>query len=173
LLADVLRAAGFAALVIIGVVMAYDPLHRFAVGLADGPGERARAYASGLKLAVVLFVVTVVGLPVARLAWRAISLRHHHYRVTNQRLTVETGVIAKSLVEVDMRTVDDITFNQGVIERLLKLGRIEVISSEPGGAAGRNTHLALMGISQPRAVRETIRNAAYQATHGQLFTRST
>lgn len=130
-------------------------------------------YAPGFRLAAIMFVVTVVGLRLGRLGWRGLSLRTHRYRVSNQRLTVETGVIAKTLVEIDVRTVDDIAFRQGVIERLLGLGRIDILSSEPGGATGQNTNLALVGIRDPRVVRETIRGVVYQATHSQLFTRST
>ncbi|MES1204640.1 MAG: PH domain-containing protein [Pseudomonadota bacterium] len=172
LVLDTIGTALFAGAVIGGMALAYHPLRRFVGDLSKGSAAASTTTAT-FRLVVILFVATVVGVRLLRLVWRAVSLRHQRYRVSNQRLTVETGVIARSLVEVDMRTVDDITFNQGVIERLLKLGRIDVISSEPAGASGSHTRLRLIGIPEPRAVREMIRDAVYQATHGQLFTRST
>ncbi len=173
LLVDAIRAAVFAAVVIAGTVIAYQPMLGFLAGWSHQSASMVSEYAPGFRLAAIMFVVTVVGLRLGRLGWQAVSLRYHRYRVSNQRLTIETGVVAKTLVEVDMRTVDDILFRQGIMERLLGLGRIDIISSEPGGASGQKTSLALVGIPDPRAVRETIRDAVYQATHSQLFTRST
>jgi membrane protein YdbS with pleckstrin-like domain len=172
LMVDAIRTGLFAVAVIVGVVIAYRPVLLFLSRQSDQFAAWVAAYSSGFQLAATLFVSMVVGLRLGRLGWRGLSLRYHHYRVSSQRVTIETGVIAKTLVEVDMRTVDDITFHQGVSERLLKLGRIDIISSEPGGA-GQKTRLALVGIPDPRAVRELIRGAAYQATSNQLFTRST
>ena len=67
-----------------------------------------------------------------------------------------------------MRTIDDITFHQTFVERLLGIGQIAILSSEPS-----TPRVRLVGVTDPRQVRELIRGSAYQATRGQLFTRST
>ena len=103
-----------------------------------------------------------------RLGWRTLVLRSHRYGVSNQRIMVESGVFSKSLAEIDVRTIDDITFHQTFVERLLGIGEIAILSSDPS-----NPRVRLVGVPDPRQVRELIRNSAYQATRGQLFTRST
>ena len=124
-----------------------------------------------------MFVVVVAGGRIVRLVWRGLVLRSHSYRLSNQRLLVESGVFSKTIDEIDLRTVDDITFHQSFVERLLGLGEIGIVSSEPdvqGGALRRGGMRArLMGVSDPRAVREQIRNAAYEASGKQVFMRPT
>jgi hypothetical protein len=117
---------------------------------------------------IIVVVVLLVGARLARLGWRTVALRSHRYGVSNQRIMVESGVFSKSLAEVDVRTIDDITFHQTFVERLLGIGQIAIASSDPS-----NPRVRLVGVPDPRQVRELIRGSAYQATRGQLFTRST
>jgi uncharacterized membrane protein YdbT with pleckstrin-like domain len=117
---------------------------------------------------IVVAVMAAILARAARLAWQVLVLRSHRYGVSNQRIMVESGVFSKTLAEVDVRTIDDITFHQTFVERLLGIGQIAVLSSEPS-----NPRVRLVGVPDPRQVRELIRNSAYQATRGQLFTRST
>ena len=124
-----------------------------------------------------MFVVFVAGSRIARLLWRALVLRSHSYRLTNQRLLVESGVFSRTIDEIDLRTVDDITFHQRFFERVLGLGQIGIVSSEPdtSGQAPRRAGVRarLLGIADPREVREQVRNAAYAATGKQVFMRPT
>lgn len=104
----------------------------------------------------------------SRMAVRAARLRSTRYRLTNQRLVVESGLVSRSMVEVDLRTVDDLVFHQGLVDRLLGIGTVGVISSD------RNTpRLQLLGVKDPRGIRELIRSQAYAASQRQLFTRAT
>jgi len=111
-----------------------------------------------------------------RLGWRAIVLRAQSYRLTNQRLLIESGVFSRTINEIDLRTVDDITFHQRFSERVLGLGQIGIVSSEPdpdGARRGAGVRARLVGVSRPREVREQIRNAAYAASGKQVFMRPT
>jgi membrane protein YdbS with pleckstrin-like domain len=122
------------------------------------------------KAQLVLTVVLVAYLLLRgiRIALRAARLRTTRYRLTNQRLVVESGVVSRTLAEVDLRSVEDLVFRQGPLERLLGIGRISVVSSD------RNTpRLQLVGVKEPKGTRELIRTQAYAATQRQLFTRST
>ena len=94
--------------------------------------------------------------------------RTTHYRVTSQRIVIESGLFSRSLEEIDMRSVDDIEFRQSLLERIFGIGEIVVVSTDK--VAPRRT---LHGIHNPRNTRELIRGAAYQVTQRQLFTRST
>ena len=117
---------------------------------------------------MTLLVVVVVGLRAVKLAAHVAVLRSHRYRVSNQRIVVESGALSKRLDEVDMRTVEDIEFQQRFLERLLGIGQIVVVAADK-----KMSRFRLLGIENPREVRELIRAHAFQATQGQLFTRGT
>ena len=160
----------------LAVGFAYRPALDAASGISPDVARFITSYEPGLKLAAVLSVVVVAGQHLLRLGWRAVVLRSQHYRLTNQRLLIESGVLSRTIDEIDLRTVDDITFHQRFFERMLGLGRIGIIASEPGGdgagiARGARTAVELAGIADPRAVREQIRNAAYEASGKQVFMR--
>jgi membrane protein YdbS with pleckstrin-like domain len=150
------------------VYLAYDPLRDLVSSAGRNAAGIVREHEGSARTVIVLLVVAAVAVRVVRLAWRMLALRSHRYGVSNQRIMVESGVFSKTLVEVDMRTIDDITFHQTFVERLLGIGQIAIVSSEPSTPS-----VKLVGVPDPRQIRELIRNSAYQATRGQLFTRST
>jgi uncharacterized membrane protein YdbT with pleckstrin-like domain len=102
------------------------------------------------------------------IALRAARLRATRYRLTNQRIVVETGLVTRTLLEVDLRSVDDLVFRQGLMERLLSIGTVSIVSSDHNAP-----RVGLFGVKDPRAIRELIRSQAYALTQRQLFTRST
>jgi hypothetical protein len=119
-----------------------------------------------LVLAIVLGAYVL--LRGIRMGLRAARLRATRYRLTNQRLVVETGLVSRTLSEVDLRSVDDLVFRQGLVERMLGIGTVGVVSSD------RNLpRLQLVGVKDPKGTRELIRSQAYALTQRQLFTRST
>jgi uncharacterized membrane protein YdbT with pleckstrin-like domain len=162
----------FALVITAATVLSFRPALRFIAGLSDDFAKTVAEGQSGMRLAVILFVVLLVGVRAGKLVWRIIALRSQHYRLSNQRLLLEGGVLSKTITEIDLRTVDEILFNQSLLERLLGLGDIVVVSSEPGGRGNRE-RVRLAGVVDPRNVRETIRTAAYEATGNQVFMRAT
>jgi membrane protein YdbS with pleckstrin-like domain len=164
LVAAGLHAAG----VIAGVYLVYGPLLSRAADASPDVAHFVATNEGGLRLAAIAFVLTVVGLRLFRLAWRVAVLKSHRYRITSQRILIESGVLSKQIEEIDMRTVEDLQFRQSLVERLLGIGDITIISSDRSNARTR-----LVGLARPRELRELIRSSAYQATHGQLFTRQT
>jgi uncharacterized membrane protein YdbT with pleckstrin-like domain len=90
------------------------------------------------------------------------------YRVTNQRVLVEQGVFSKTVDEIDLRYVDDSTFSQSLVERILGIGSVTLMSSDTN-----TPRYVLRSIRDPRGVREMIRAEAYQSSQRQVFTRVT
>ena len=118
---------------------------------------------------VVLGVVILVSLArLARVAMHYARLKAARYRLTNQRLTIEGGLFAKRVDDIDLRLVQDVALEQSALERLLGVGRLDIVSSDHA-----RPRLVLTGIVAPRDVREQIRACAYQASQRQLFTRAT
>lgn len=118
------------------------------------------ALAGGVGLVALVSAVRLL------FAW--LKLRRTLYKVTNQRLVVEGGVIAKSFEEIDLRTVDDSSFSQTTLERLSGIGRVTVVSTDKSCP-----HLVMIGIVNPKTVRETIRTAAYDVSQRVGFLRGT
>lgn len=111
-------------------------------------------------------VALLVAWRVVKLVWRLAVLKTHNYRVSNQRIIVETGVFSKRIEEIDMRVVEDFKLEQTFLERLLGIGDIVIVSSDRTSA-----QQTMWGLPEPREIRELIRASAYQATRGQIFTR--
>ena len=110
-----------------------------------------RAYV-GLMIWGVLLLVFVIGIFLLIRAWYRVSSTR--YRLTTQRLFVQTGLIAKKLEEVELFRVKDVTLHQGILQRLLGVGNVVVLSSDD-----TTPRLELAGISNPIDVKEQIRNA--------------
>jgi len=165
---SMVATAFFAIVVPIVVYLAYAPVRDLVTHTSRDAADLVAEHEDGARTILILAVVAAVGARLVRLGWRALVLRSHRYGVSNQRIMVESGVFSKSLAEVDVRTIDDITFHQTFVERLMGIGQIAILSSDPS-----NARVRLVGVPDPRQVRELVRNAAYQATRGQLFTRST
>jgi uncharacterized membrane protein YdbT with pleckstrin-like domain len=158
----------FSLAVIVGTYLVYGPA---LTALTRTSRDLARLVAqneAGLRLAAIAFVVTVVGLRLFKLSWRVAVLKSHHYRITDQRIVIESGVLSRQIEEIDMRNVEDLLYRQSLLERLLGVGDITIVSADR--TAGR---MRLVGLEKPRELRELIRTTAYQATRGQLFTRQT
>jgi membrane protein YdbS with pleckstrin-like domain len=159
--------AVFAIVVPIVVYLAYAPLRDLVTNASRDAATLVVQHEETARTAIVLAVVALVGSRLVRLGWSLLALRSHRYRITNQRITIESGVLSKTLVEIDVRTIDDITFHQSFVERLMGIGQIAILSSEPASPRAR-----LVGVPNPREVRELVRSSAYAATRGQLYTRN-
>jgi uncharacterized membrane protein YdbT with pleckstrin-like domain len=148
--------------------LAFDPLLSLVAGLGGPARELVEANRPTIKTVVILLVVVVVGWRAVKLAAQVAVLRSHRYRVSNQRIVVESGALSKRIDEVDMRTVEDIEFQQRFLERLFGIGQIAIVAADK-----KMSRFRLLGIERPREVRELIRAQAFQATQRQLFTRGT
>jgi uncharacterized membrane protein YdbT with pleckstrin-like domain len=95
-------------------------------------------------------------------------IRSTVYTVTNQRVMIETGLFAKALSEIDLRYIDESSFHQNFLARLLGIGDVTLVSSDKTMPT-----YVLRNIKQPRAVREMIRENAYRVSQRQIFTRAT
>lgn len=117
----------------------------------------------GWLMTLIVLIVQLIAFFVALIKQRSIQ-----YTITSQRVIIERGVLSKSLNEIDMRTIDETEFFQKFSERLLGIGSVTLISSDKAFPT-----TSLRSIKDPRAVREIIRNQAYQVSQRQLFTRAT
>jgi membrane protein YdbS with pleckstrin-like domain len=168
MIVEIVVTAGYAIVLPIAAALAFDPLLSLVAGLGGPARELVETNRPTIKTVVILLVVAVVVVRALKLAGHVAVLRSHRYRVSNQRIVVESGALSKRIDEVDMRTVEDIEFQQRFLERLLGIGQIAIVAADK-----KMSRFRLLGVENPREVRELIRAHAFQATQRQVFTRST
>ena len=113
------------------------------------PACRARL---GLLIWGVLLLPVGIGLLLLLRAWYLVASTR--YRLTTQRLFVQTGLVAKKLEEVELFRVKDVTLDQGFVQRLLGVGTVVVLSTDDTAP-----RLELKGLLRPAETKETLRNA--------------
>ena len=75
----------------------------------------------------------------------------HRYELTNRRLFVSTGVFRRRRDQIELLRVQDVYVAQGLAWRMLNVGTVVVVSSEP-----QLPQLALLGVADPRAVMDLL-----------------
>ena len=88
--------------------------------------------------------VLIWGYSVAVLLYRRLSVR---YRLTTQRFFHEKGILRHVTDRIEVIDMDDITFEQSLIQRMVNVGRIHITSSDRS-----HPELHLDGIEDVRAV---------------------
>lgn len=85
------------------------------------------------------------------LCYRRMNVR---YKLSTQRFVHESGILRRVTDRIEMIDMDDITFEQGLLERLMGVGTIHIVSSDRS-----HPELALPGIENVKAVSEQFDDA--------------
>ena len=75
------------------------------------------------------------------------------YRIFEDSLEVESGIISRRIENIQLFRVRDLGFQQSVMGRILNVGNIAVSSTDQS-----NPHFVLRGIDAPREMYETMRS---------------
>lgn len=94
-------------------------------------------------VAVGVLVLIWLGL-IVRYAIRRLSI---HYRLTNQRFFHEHGLLTRVTDRIEVIDINDVTFEQGVVDRMVGTGRIKITSSDK-----TDPELWVVGIENPGQV---------------------
>ncbi|HVP12037.1 MAG TPA: PH domain-containing protein [Phycisphaerae bacterium] len=84
-----------------------------------------------------------------REALQVLSLR---YRLTTQRLFIHKGIITRVTDQLELVRVDDVRLRQGIIDRIVNTGDVEVI-----GTDNTDPDITLESIQAPAEVAEALR----------------
>lgn len=114
----------------------------------------ATGFSSTAWIVAIVCIVLIWGGLVVRLFYRQLS---QHYFLTNQRFVHEKGLLWREIDRIEAIDIDDVSFQQGPIERVLGVGTIHICSSD-------QTHpkLELPGIEKVREVAAMIDEARRQ-----------
>lgn len=84
-----------------------------------------------------------------------LSVPQFNYTVTTERLIIEKqGVVSKNRDDVELYKIKDINVKQGLKEKMMKVGDIEIISIDKSDPV-----VTLKRIHNPLDVKETLRSA--------------
>lgn len=110
---------------------------------------------AALAPAIVFIYALILGVPL--LIWAMafhIQRNRTHYILTNQNLTVETGILSKDATHVPLSKVQDITVRRSFLERIFNIGTIVVDS------AGHTGRIPEINVDSPQAVTKSILDQA-------------
>ena len=111
------------------------------VVIPNGTGAGAARGAVGIVAVLVLMIWLIV--PVLR--WRTTT-----YELTNRRLRLRRGILSRTGRDFPLIRISDVSFSHGLIDRLLRCGRLVVES------AGEHGQLVLTEIPEVEKVQATL-----------------
>jgi len=103
------------------------------------------AVAGRLAVAVVALLALMVWLMVPVLRWRTTT-----YELTTRRLRMRDGIVTRRGRDIPLTRITDVSFEQGVLDRLLGAGRLVVES------AGEHGQIVLTEIPRVQYVHTTL-----------------
>ena len=104
-----------------------------------------------VALAVIAGITIVVSLVVRQAT---------NYVITDERLHIRRGIVARKIDETRLSRVQDVSIEQGVFDRLLRIGRADFDT-----AADRDDQFVFEGIANPDTVRDAVDKAHRLAEH--------
>jgi uncharacterized membrane protein YdbT with pleckstrin-like domain len=102
-------------------------------------------------------LVAVVGVAVVVLAGfiKRITV---HYTITTRRLHIKRGVISREIQETRLERVQNVNYDQSVLQRLLQVGDVDFDT-----AAGDDYNFVFAGVANPDEVVERVDRATHAA----------
>ena len=97
-----------------------------------------------------LLITLAAGLGVG--GWVSVRVLRQRYRLTGQRLFVETGILSQVIDQAEIIRVDDIRIRKTLVDRVFGLGSIDILSTD---ATDRS--LVIEGVKDVEQVAEQVR----------------
>src|SRR5205807_3234649 len=76
------------------------------------------------------------------------------YTISNERLTINTGLLSRELHETRLERVQNVNSHQSLLERILRVGTVDFDT-----AAGAEYDFSFRGVSQPHQIVRTVDRA--------------
>jgi uncharacterized membrane protein YdbT with pleckstrin-like domain len=80
------------------------------------------------------------------------------YTITNQRLHIRRGIIARKIQQTRIERVQNVNINQSVLQRLLQIGKVDFDT-----AGTDDSDFSFTGVSQPEEVMQAVEQAQHEA----------
>jgi uncharacterized membrane protein YdbT with pleckstrin-like domain len=112
-------------------------------------------------------VAAVLAVFVLALLTGAIGRARTTYTITNERLMIQHGLLARSHQETRIERVQNVAARQSMSERLLGVGTVEFDT-----AAGAEYDFAFKGVANPRGIVRAVEGALREHAHEPPHTRT-
>jgi uncharacterized membrane protein YdbT with pleckstrin-like domain len=76
------------------------------------------------------------------------------YTITDRRLNIKVGIIARKVQETRLQRVQNVNFSQGVYERIMQIGDVEFTT-----AGTDESNFVFAGVAQPEQVVQQVEHA--------------
>jgi membrane protein YdbS with pleckstrin-like domain len=104
------------------------------IGVAALMGWLSTGLLKDLDRWVIFFIILAIGLAVFSIPiYKHILRRREVYTLTNHKLDMRYGIIAKTVRHIPLAKIQDVTVKASVWQRLLKMGDIEIDSASETG----------------------------------------
>ena len=119
-----------------------------AIGIIAAPfviahfGQHVPGWAYAVAIVIALFLLVIPWFRVHSIS----------YRISNYRINFERGLLGKHIDTLELWHVEDLSFNQSLIERMCGLGTITVVSHDP-----TTPRLVLLGLPGARQIFDTLK----------------
>jgi uncharacterized membrane protein YdbT with pleckstrin-like domain len=100
----------------------------------------------GILVFAVVFAITVLVGFIKRVATV--------YTITDRRLNIKVGIIARKVQETRLQRVQNVNYNQGVYERIMQIGDVEFTT-----AGTDESNFVFAGVAQPEEVVQNVEQA--------------
>lgn len=110
------------------------------------------AFMSLFDLGMYWLVLSVVA--AGLVVWRWLENMASRYELTEERLIIRRGLIAKSLDEIELYRIKDVRINFSLINQIAGIGTIGIASSDE---TTRNGDLMIRDVERAQARREELR----------------
>jgi uncharacterized membrane protein YdbT with pleckstrin-like domain len=127
-------------------------------GAIAGLITRVAGHSVDVPVVIVVVLVVFVLMVLAGFLMRICTT----YTISNQRLTIHTGILRREQHETRIERVQNVNTSQSVVDRMLRVGRVDF---DTAGEAGYN--FSFRGVSDPRAIVRTVDRAIRQFQEGQ------
>jgi uncharacterized membrane protein YdbT with pleckstrin-like domain len=104
----------------------------------------------GVGLGIVTFVVIAAVVVLAGFVKRVATV----YTITDRRLNIKVGIIARRVQETRLQRVQNVNYNQGVYDRAMQLGDVEFTT-----AGTDESNFVFAGVAQPEQVVQQVEHA--------------
>jgi uncharacterized membrane protein YdbT with pleckstrin-like domain len=84
-----------------------------------------------------------------------------HYTITTRRLHIKRGIIAREIQETRLERVQNVNYNQSLIQRMLQVGDVDFDT-----AAGDDYNFVFAGVADPSEVVERVDRATHAGAAG-------
>jgi uncharacterized membrane protein YdbT with pleckstrin-like domain len=108
---------------------------------------------SGGVIAVVVIAVIAVGILVGLVKRIATT-----YSITNQRLHIKRGIIARKIQQTRIERVQNVNISQSVLDRVLQVGKVDFDT-----AGTDDSDFTFAGVAQPEHVMQAVEQAQHEA----------